>query len=140
MNHKTFLPTKSFKLFLTSFAFVVASFKSIAQTPASAAVDGYPSGTVIPKRVFTSQPGIGVYVKATVFEIKYQVIGYTLKIADGEGGVREVACQGSAFSSLAKQAINDYAKPGGIISIQNIRARHEGGGEMKLPALVYYIE
>ena len=79
-------------------------------------------------------------MRDVILEIKYTVTGYTLKLADDEGNLKQVQCEGSAFSSLAKKHINDYTKAGDIISIENIRAKDEGGREVKIPALLYYIE
>lgn len=83
---------------------------------------------------------MGVYIKDAPFEIKYTVTSFTLKLADDEGNLKQVQCQGAAFSSLAKKYINDYTKPGDIITIENIRVRDEGGREMKIAALLYYME
>ena len=85
-------------------------------------------------------PGIGVYVRDVVFEIKYTVTSYTLKLADDEGNLKQIVCLGARFSPIARQYINAYTKTGDIISIENIKARDEGGREIKLPALMYYIE
>jgi DNA/RNA endonuclease YhcR with UshA esterase domain len=128
------------RLFFIGTALLSYSLNTSAQTQASAAVGAYPSGSQIPKAVFNSLPGVGVYVRDVVFEIKYNVTSYTLKLADDEGNLKQVQCQGSAFSSLAKKYINDYTKPGDIISIESIRAKDGGGREVKLPALLYYIE
>jgi len=124
--------------FTASFLFISGETK--AQAKVAAGIGNYQSGSVIPKTIFNTLPGIGVYVRDVVFEVKYTVISYTLKLADNEGNLKQVTCQGSAFSSLAKQYINDYTKSGDVISIQNIYAKDEGGREVKLPALVYYIE
>lgn len=131
---------KSFRRFLIGTIVLFYSTKPLAQTQTSAAVGAYPSGSPIPKSVFSSLPGVGVYVRDVVFEAKYTVVSYTLKLADDEGNLKQVLCHGSAFSSLAKQCINDYARPGDVISIENIKARDGGGREVKLPSLLYYIE
>jgi len=135
MNYKKLLQIKLIGAFLLFY-----SLKVSAQTQASAALGAYTSGSKIPKAVFSTLPGVGVYVRDVVLEIKYNVTSYTLKLADDEGILRQAPCQGAAFSSLAKQYINDYTKPGDIISIENIKAKDEGGREVKLPSLMYYIE
>ena len=139
MTNKTLLKRFTACLFI-SIASLSISSEIKAQTKPAAAVGAYPSGSQIPKSVFNTLPGVGVYVWDVVFEIKYSVISYTVKLADDEGNLKQVTCQGSAFSALAKQYINDYTKRGDVISIENIKAKDEGGREVKLPALVYYIE
>ena len=140
MNYKNLLPNKLFRLAFISAGLLFFSLETTAQTQPTAAVGTFQSGSKIPKIIFKSLPGIGVYVKDVVLEIKYTVTSYTLKLVDAEGNIKQVQCQRSAFSTLAKQYINDHTKPGDAISIQNIKAKDEGGSEVKLPALVYYIE
>lgn len=107
---------------------------------ASAVVGGYQSGSKIAKDVFSSLPGVGVYVRDVVFELKYTVIGYTVKLVDATGNIMEINCEGAPFSPVAKRAIQENAKSGDIITIQNIRVKSEDNREMKLPALMYHIE
>ena len=140
MNYKNLLQTKSFGLVCIGIALLFYSLESNGQTSTSAAIGAYTSGTKIPKSVFSTLPAIGVHVKDVVLEIKYTVTSYTLKVTDEEGNIKQAHCQGSAFSALAKQYIKDYTKPGDMISIERILAKDESGREVRIPALVYYIE
>ena len=140
MNYKRLSPFKLVRFLFTSFVLLVFSLHTNAQTESFAGVGNYASGSKIPKSVFTSLPSVGVYVRDVALELKYTVTSYTLKLADDEGGIRRISCQGSSFSALAKQSINDYTKAGDVIVIENIRAKNESGAEVKLPSLVYYIE
>ncbi len=140
MNNKNGHQIKLKGLFFTCVFIASLSVTSMAQTRANANVGGFESGSKIPKSTFVTLPGVGVYIKEAPFEIKYTVLSFTVKLVDDENGVKEVSCQGSAFSALAKKYINDYAQPGDIISIQNIRVKDEGGQEKKLPALLYIIQ
>ena len=139
MTYKEFSRHKLCIVFMVAALFIF-SLESDAQTKAVAGIGNYPSGSKIPKSVFNTLPDVGVYVRDVVFEVKYNVTSYTLKLADNEGGIKQVTCQGSPFSSLAKQYINDYTKSGDIITIESIKAKDEGGREVKLPSLLYYIE
>ena len=102
MNYKN-VPIKLPQLLFFGAFMLCCSLTSIAQTRASANVGGFESGSKIPKSKFNTLPGVRVYIKEAPFEIKYTVIGYTVTLLDDAVGIKEVSCQGSAFSALAKK-------------------------------------
>ncbi|HEY0040430.1 MAG TPA: GldM family protein [Flavisolibacter sp.] len=106
----------------------------------SATIGGFASGSKLKTDVLKRQAGIGVYLKDFPFEVKYEVVGFTFKIADDKAGVKTVDCQGPLFSSQVKQYMDEYAKPGNMITIDKIWVKDESGKELKIPALVYSIE
>lgn len=103
-------------------------------------VGGFHSGAYISGDVFRSQPGVGIYVTNSPFEIKYEVVSFTLVLADDKGGIKKVDCNGSIFSPEAKQSLNQYLKPGDIVTIENIWAKQPDGKKFRLPSLLYNIK
>lgn len=106
----------------------------------NATIGGLASGAKINAENLRKQPGIAVYVKDFPFEVKYEVLGFTVQLVDDKGNPTSVDCQGAVFSSQVKQNIEQYAKPGDIVTIQNIMVKDPSGKEVKVPALVYTIE
>jgi ribosomal protein L18E len=72
--------------------------------------------------------------------VKYEVLGFTLTVDDEKGGVKSVDCEGSLFSSQAKQYIEQYVKAGRVVTIDKIRVKDPSGRNLKLSSLVYYIQ
>jgi hypothetical protein len=103
-------------------------------------VGGFSSGSNVNANAFRLQAGLGLYVKDFPFEIKYEVLGFTLTVDDDKGNIHEAVCKGGQFSSQAKHIIEQYVKPGRLVTIDAILARDEGGRELRLPSLVYYIK
>lgn len=106
----------------------------------AAMVGGFPSGTKVSKEVLKAQPGVSVVIKDFPFDLTYNMVGFTVKLLDDANKVKEVYCEGAAFSAQARQYINEYVKPGDLVTVQNIRAKDMSGKEIRLPALVYPVE
>jgi len=103
-------------------------------------VGGFTSGAYVDASMFRSRTGIGLYVENSPFEVKYEVIGFKLILPDDKGAIKTVDCDGNVFSNEAKQYLNQYLKPGDIVTIENIRVKAPNGTELKLPALLYNIK
>jgi hypothetical protein len=106
----------------------------------SGTVGGVMSGANISSSFFQTQKGLGIYVINFPFEVRYEVVGYTFSVDNDKGDVKSVDCEGSYFSSTAKEYINQYVKPGRTVTIDNIRVKDAGGKEWKVPSLVYFIK
>ncbi|MEO6069058.1 MAG: gliding motility protein GldM [Chitinophagaceae bacterium] len=104
-----------------------------------ASVGNMPSGSRINAGAFRSQAGVGAGIKDFPFELKYSVTAFTV-IGDAEdGGIDEAPCTGNTWSPRARSIINRM-KPGGIVTIENIRAVGPDGRSRALPALLYNIQ
>lgn len=103
-------------------------------------VGGFVSGAYVDSKAFCSQPGLGIYVANAPFEMKYEVLSFTLVLADDKGGIKRADCNGAMFSPEAKQNLNLYGKPGNLVTIENIRVKAPNGKEVKLPSLIYNIQ
>jgi hypothetical protein len=106
----------------------------------SGTVGGFYSGAYISSDVFRSQAGLGIYVANSPFDEKYEVLGFTLVLADDKGGIKKVDCIGATFSPEAKQNLDQYVKPGDIVTIENIWAKQPDGKKFRLPSLLYNIK
>jgi hypothetical protein len=105
-----------------------------------ATVGGYLSGSKIKDDAFRFQPGLGVFLKDFPFEVRYEVTGFTFTVGDDLGNVRTADCASALFTPRAKQLIDQYAKPGEMVTIDKIRVKDPSGKELKIPSLVYYIQ
>lgn len=105
-----------------------------------ATIGGFISGSYITADALRSKSGVGVYIENFPFEIKYEVIGFTVVLPDDKGGIKSVDCQGSLFSAEAKQYMNQYLKAGDIVTIEKILVKNDSGREIKLPSLMYNIK
>ena len=103
-------------------------------------VGGMASGESVNAGAFRAQAGVGAYIKDFPFDIQYDVVSYSFSVDDDEGDIKTADVQGVYFSSLAKQYINQYVKPGRTVTIDNLRARGPDGRTFKVPTLVYYIK
>src|SRR6476620_5294488 len=102
-----------------------------------ATVGGYLSGSKIKADAFRSQPGLGVFLKDFPFEVRYEVTGFTFTVGDDQGNVRTADCESALFAPGAKQLIDQFAKPGEMVTIDKIRVKDPSGKELKIPSLVY---
>jgi len=105
-----------------------------------ATIGGHISGDSMPADEFKRHAGVGLSIKDYPFEIHFEIISFTLTLDGDQDTIIEFNCQGSSFSSMAKQGINQYIKPGGVVTIDNIRVKVPDGKERKIPSLVYYIK
>ena len=103
-------------------------------------IGGFSSGANVPSDVFRRQAGLGLYVQDFPFDIKYDVLNYTITVEDDNGGVKAADNQGASFSTEARQYIDQYVKPGKTVTVDNIRVKDPGGRELKIPSLLYYIK
>ena len=103
-------------------------------------IGGFSSGENVPSNAFRSQAGPGLYVKDFPFDVKYEVLNYTITVEDGNGGVKTAYSQGASFSTEARQYIDLYVTQGKTITVDNIRVKDPGGMELKISSLVYYIK
>jgi len=104
-----------------------------------ATVGGFVSGAYVPVDALRKQAGVGVYIANSPFDIKYEVVGFTLVLPGENGKISTVECEGNLFSEKAKEYLQQYAKPGDIVTIENIRVKGPGG-QIKLPALMYNVK
>jgi gliding motility-associated protein GldM len=105
-----------------------------------ATVGGYISGAYIPGEALRKQAGVGVYVANSPFDIRYEVVGFTLVLPGEKGKLNTFECQGNLFSEKAKESLQQYARAGDIVTIENIRVKGPRGEQIKLPALMYNIK
>jgi len=105
----------------------------------SATVGGFISGATVPANALLKQSGVGVYVMNSPVDVNYEVLGFTLVLPGQKGAINGVECQGSVFSPKAKEYLQQYAKPGDIVTIEKIRVKGPNG-ELRLPALIYNIQ
>jgi hypothetical protein len=117
-----------------------SKFRVRALPVPAATIGGHTSGSKLTAGAFQTQAGLGVYLKDFPFDVKYKVLGFTFSVDDGKGEVKSADCQGDLFSSEAKQYIDQYVKPERVVTITNIRAKDQGGRELQLPSLMYYIQ
>jgi gliding motility-associated protein GldM len=103
-------------------------------------VGAFPSGETINAGAFRAQAGVGAFIRDFPFDIKYEVVGYTISLDDENGDVVSADCQGSLWSSAARRIIDANAKPQRMITIDNLRARGPDGKTFKLGSLVYYLK
>lgn len=103
-------------------------------------VGGFPSGENINAGAFKAQAGVGAYIKDFPFDIKYDVVSYSITIDNDEGDVETADCQGVYWSANAKRIIDRNVKPGRMVTVDNIRARGPDGRTFKIGTLVYYIK
>lgn len=105
-----------------------------------ATVGGYKSGTQLTSENLLKQSGVGVGIENFPFEINYQVLGFTVNLTDSKGNLLSAHCEGSSFSTEAKQYLDQYAKSGQIVTIENIKIKQPDGNEIHLPSLLYTIK
>jgi hypothetical protein len=105
----------------------------------AATVGGFTSGATISADALRKQSGIGVYAMNSPFDVKYEVLGFTLVLPGEKGAINTVECEGNVFSPKAKEYLERYTNPGDIVTIENIRVKGPEG-QIKLPALMYNIK
>lgn len=106
----------------------------------SGTIGGFTSGAYITTSFLQSQTGVGLYLKDSPFEQKFEISGFKLVLADNKGNIKSIECQGALFSSDAKKNIEQYVKAGDIVTIENIRAKNPEGKEFKIPSLLFNIK
>lgn len=103
-------------------------------------IGGFRSGDYIGADVLRSQLGLGIYVQNSPFDTKYEVVGFSVKLMDEKGSMKTADCEGNLFSATAKEYLNEYAKPGDVVTIEKILVKSEDGKKIKLPPLLYNIK
>ncbi len=104
-----------------------------------ATVGGVASNENVPAGQFKAQTGVGAYIKDFPFDLKYQVVSFTITADNAEGDIDEAACTGNTWSPKALSMIRGLG-PGRMVTIDNIRAQGPDGRVRKIPGLVYYIK
>lgn len=105
-----------------------------------AAVGGVPSGDNMNAAAFRAQGGVGAWIKDFPFDIKYQVVRFSISCDNDEQDIDVADCEGNLFNDKARQIINRDVKAGRTVTIDGIRAQGPDGRVRKLPSLVYYIK
>ena len=106
----------------------------------NATIGGFASGSKVTAAVLHQQPGVSVNVKDFPFDVKYEVLGFTVTMLDDKNTPLSIDCQGAHFTSKVKQDLAQYVKPGDVVTIKNIMVKDPGGKEIKVPAIIYNIE
>lgn len=101
-------------------------------------VGGQPSGANVAANVLANQAGIAAGIKDFPFELKYTISEYQVIGLNEDGDVIKANGNGPEFTPQARKLIG-MAKPGDIISINNLYCIGPDGRRMKLPALLYNI-
>jgi hypothetical protein len=105
-----------------------------------ATVGNFSSGDNVPAGAFKAQAGVGAFIRDFPFDLKYQVVSFTMT-GDGEGfdDIVEASNQGNAWGPQA-QGIMRRVRPGSFITIENVRAIGPDGRTRKIPSLLYNIK
>jgi hypothetical protein len=101
-------------------------------------IGGFTSGSYLSADALRSKPGLSVYVENSPLEMKYDVVSFRLVVADKDK-IKTAECRGALFSETARQYMNQYLKPGDIVTIENIMVKDAEGKLLKLPSLLYNI-
>jgi gliding motility-associated protein GldM len=104
-----------------------------------ATVGGVASNENMSVGQFRAQGGVGAYIKDFPFELKYQVVSFTLTADNAEGDIDEAPCTGNLWSPKALNMVKNL-QPGRTVTIDNIRAQGPDGRVVKIPGLTYYIK
>ncbi|MCR6720544.1 MAG: gliding motility protein GldM [Chitinophagaceae bacterium] len=103
-------------------------------------VGGYASGDNVPAGAFKAQSGVGAYIKDFPLALKFEVVSFTITADDpATGDILEENVTGNMWSPRALNLIKNL-KPGGMVTIDNLRAKGVDNRVQKLPSLVYYIK
>ncbi len=104
-----------------------------------ATVGGFASGSNVNAGAFKAQAGVGAYIKDFPFELKYSVTSFSIVADTEDGDVVEATCTGNAWSAQARGLISKL-KPGGLVTVEKIRAIGPDGRTRTLPSLFYNIK
>jgi gliding motility-associated protein GldM len=99
------------------------------------------SGSNMAAGAFRSQAGVRAILENFFYETQFRVTGFRI-IGEGEGygdDFMEAVNSGAAWSGQA-QAIVNRARPGSIITIEDIRAVGPDGRSRKLPSIYFNIK
>ncbi|MFN4313006.1 MAG: gliding motility protein GldM [Chitinophagaceae bacterium] len=103
-------------------------------------VGGYASGENVPAGAFKAQSGVGAYIKDFPLNLKYEVVSFTITADDAAtGDILEENVTGNLWSPRAQNIVRNL-KAGGLVTIDNLRAKGPDNRVQKLPSLVYYIK
>jgi gliding motility-associated protein GldM len=107
---------------------------------AQAYVGGQPSGANITAGAFRAQAGVGAGIKDFPFELKYEVVSYTLTCDTDDGDIVSVNGSGNAFTGPVRNAIDRNVKANKLVTIENIRVKGPDGRTSIAPSLFYNIK
>lgn len=102
-----------------------------------AKVMGQSSGT-ISIAMLSNAPGVYAELEDFVFDLKFQITGFTLVSQDGIYS-KELSTKGNSFSREQQEAIKN-AKKGARITIENIVSRGPDGQEKPLSPIVFKLK
>lgn len=103
-------------------------------------VGGYASGDNVPAGAFKAQSGVGAYIKDFPLALKFEVVSFTITADDpATGDILEENVTGNLWSPRALNLVKNL-RPGGMVTIDNLRAKGVDNRVQKLPSLVYYIK
>ena len=103
-------------------------------------IGGFKSGANVPADAFRQQAGLGLYIQDFPFDVRFEVVSFTITMDTKNNDIVEARCEGAKFSEAATRLISEYLRPGATVTIDSILARDESGKQKKIPALVYYIK
>jgi hypothetical protein len=103
-------------------------------------VGGFKSGANVSADAFRQQVGLGLYIQDFPFDVKFEVVSFTITMDTHNKDIVEARCEGAKFSDAATALISEHLKPGTTVTIDNILAKDESGKQKKIPSLVYYIK
>jgi gliding motility-associated protein GldM len=107
---------------------------------AQAYVGGNPSGANVSAGAFKAQGGVGAGIKDFPFDLKYEVVSYTLSVDTDEGDIASEQSNANAFSGRVRSIIDRHIKAGKLVTIDNIRVKGPDGRTSPAPSLLYYIK
>jgi gliding motility-associated protein GldM len=102
-------------------------------------VGGQQSGEKFLAGKFRAQGGVGAGIKDFPFELKYEVVSFTITCDTDEGDIATASVNGNAFSGKAKQIVDQHVKAGKLVTIENLKVRGPDGRVSSAPSLLYYI-
>ncbi|MFM7672148.1 MAG: gliding motility protein GldM [Bacteroidota bacterium] len=117
-----------------------SQFRVQALPPAQAYVGGKQSGEAMTAGEFRSQAGVGAGIMNFPFKLEYSVVSYTFTTDTDDGDILTIPVQGAAFSGAVRSAISQNVKPGGLVTIEDIRVKGPDGRVSKAPSLMYNIQ
>lgn len=103
-------------------------------------VGGHTSGDSISAGAFKAQEGVLASLDGFGFELRYEVLGYTVNIMTAKGEVKSADCTSAYFSPAVKGLFTQHLQPGCTVIIGNLFAKGPDGRAMKLLPVVYQIK
>jgi gliding motility-associated protein GldM len=118
----------------------VSQFRVRTIPKSQAYVGGNESGVTLSAGAFKAQTGVAAGIRDFPFELKYTVLSFSMSIDKDDGDIATVQCQGNLFSPQAKTVLNNEAKAGKTVTIDEIKVLGPDGTTKSAPSLVYYLK